>query len=146
MELFKIKMSQRRIKVTCKLRTTVIKQLHHLQSKSANFRVYSANHEVGRKLRKCCSVSQWKYVSCKRNKFSVASKLREKEIAMAEKINRHVGVSAEGYEDQHRGYELGIRREEEQRILEFSAAMNMSEECQLHPFLYGPGLSIVVCL
>lgn len=78
-------MLHRRISVACKPRTTVIKKLHHLKSKSVNFGVYSVNEKVGQKLRKCCSVSQWIYVSCNRNEFSVASKLGKKEIAIGEK-------------------------------------------------------------
>ena len=100
MELFKVKLLHCRISVTCKSRKTVIKQLHHLESKSVNFRVYIVNQQVA-----------WisGYVLCKRSKFSIDSKLREKEIVIEEKIIRYVGINAEGYVDQHWGYELGIR-------------------------------------
>ena len=40
-------------------------------------------------------------------------------------VNDHVGSNAEYNEDQHRGYGYGVRNNEEERILEFCAAMNM---------------------
>ena len=40
-------------------------------------------------------------------------------------VNDHVGSNAEHNEDQHRGYGYGVRNNEEERILEFCAAMNM---------------------
>ena len=53
-------------------------------------------------------------------------KLGEKEtVVIAGEFNGPIGCDPENYEDQHESYGYGIRNKEEERLLEFCAAMNM---------------------
>lgn len=55
------------------------------------------------------------------------SKFEEKKVAIiAREDNEHIGGRVEYFENQHGGYDFGVRNKEAERILEFCVAIKMT--------------------
>lgn len=57
--------------------------------------------------------------------ISVAGKFAEKGVVIIARLNGHVATT-KTYGGQHRGYDFGIRNREQEKILEFCAAIIMT--------------------